>query len=364
MKSNIFIPEKINVGFQNRNDTYTKKLAYIIYFDQKGVLRKETSWDGWRDKTIPNVIHENIPTSGFVLNKKVGDYCSDWNHRQAYVRVYDPRDFEFEITIENLLYILENASSIKGKGLEGEFIYGWDGKDLVLIPVESPDYKEISEYNTIIYSKNYIKAKDLRIGATYRTKQNEEWVYLGRFDYWTRTSERIETSDSNSWSRQYDYIYKNVNKGKYYYFMRYYKYDWQDEPCVYFEHFKNLGDKFISVVSEDCVENYAELFEKLECTTNYSPLDTSKDEYIPYTFEEFCNKFVKRSWFNFYDSSKNLVEVNKPYNSPNQCYYYEKKNYYNSNKIEGTFKEIYNKIQPMYKNEYLTNGKLYKKGHE
>lgn len=29
-------------------------------------------------------------------------------------------DFEFEITIENLLYILENANPIKGKGLEGE----------------------------------------------------------------------------------------------------------------------------------------------------------------------------------------------------------------------------------------------------
>jgi hypothetical protein len=127
MKTTIFIPEKINVGFQNRSDTYTKKLAYIIYFDQKGVLRKETSWNGWRDKSIDNIIYDNIPTSGFVLNKKVGDYVSDWNHRQAYVRVYDPRDFEFEITIENLLYILENASSIKGKGLEGEFTYGWDG---------------------------------------------------------------------------------------------------------------------------------------------------------------------------------------------------------------------------------------------
>ena len=84
--------------------------------------------------------------NGFVLNKKVGDYSSGWNHRQAYCRIYDPRNFEFEITIENLLYILENANSIKGKGLEGEFVYGWDGKDLVLMPVESPDYKQIAEY--------------------------------------------------------------------------------------------------------------------------------------------------------------------------------------------------------------------------
>lgn len=113
---------KIKVGFQNRENTYTKKLAYVIYEDHKGVLRKRASWESWRDEKIEPVDHDNEPTSGFVLNKKVGDYVSDWNHRQAYVRVYDPRGFEFEITIENLLYILENANSIKGKGLEGEFV--------------------------------------------------------------------------------------------------------------------------------------------------------------------------------------------------------------------------------------------------
>jgi len=165
MKSNIFIPEKINVGFQNRSDTYTKKLAYIIYYDQKGVLRKETSWNSWRDDKIENVIAKNVPTSGFVLNKKAGGYDTGWNHRQTYCRVYDPRGFEFEITIPNLLYILENTTSTKGKGLEGDFVYGWDGKDLILIPTDSPDYKELIEFNKLIYSKNYIKTKDLIIGA-------------------------------------------------------------------------------------------------------------------------------------------------------------------------------------------------------
>ncbi len=93
------------------------------------------------------------------LIKKAGDYSTDWDHRHAYCRVYDPRGFEFEITIENLLYILENANCIRGKGLEGEFVYGWDGKDLVLMPVESPDYKEISEFNKIIHNNECVKAK-------------------------------------------------------------------------------------------------------------------------------------------------------------------------------------------------------------
>lgn len=183
MKSNLFVPKVINVGYQNRSDTYTGKLAYVIYYDEKGKLRKENSWQTWRDKSIPNEEFENVPTEGFVLNKKVGDYDSDWNHRFAYCRVYDPRGFEFEISIENLLYILENVNSIKGKGLEGEFVYGWGGKDLVLMPTESSDYKEIAKYNNLVHSDSSITSKDLIVGATYLTKNNKELVYVGKFDF-------------------------------------------------------------------------------------------------------------------------------------------------------------------------------------
>lgn len=66
----IFVPKKVNVGFQNRKDTYTGKLAYVIYFDETGKLRKEPSWQGWRDKQIPNEIYDNEPIEGFVLKKK------------------------------------------------------------------------------------------------------------------------------------------------------------------------------------------------------------------------------------------------------------------------------------------------------
>lgn len=86
----IYIPEKIKVGYQNRNDTYTKKLAYVIYYDEKGKLRKETSWNSWRDEKIEPDDFDNEPTRGFVLNKKVGGDRYGWNPRQTYTRVYDP----------------------------------------------------------------------------------------------------------------------------------------------------------------------------------------------------------------------------------------------------------------------------------
>ena len=246
MKSNIFIPTRINVGFQNRSDTYTQKLAYIIYWDANNKLRKETSWQSWRDSKIPNEEFDNVPTSNFVLNKKAGGYSTGWNHRQTYCRVFDSRGFEFEITIPNLLYILENATSTKGKGLEGEFIYGWDGKDLILIPCESPDYIEMKEFNDIVHEKNYIKSKELILGAKYKTKQNEELIYMGRFDY--------------------HYHYYKTNKGKHYFFaqenVRYDKTKYMD-----FTQMKSISGRIISVIDENCIENYAELMEQLEGKT-------------------------------------------------------------------------------------------------
>lgn len=68
----LFIPTRIKVGYNERDDTYTKKLAFVTYFDAKGTLKKEVSWEGWRDRDIEPDEYDNLPTEGFVLNKGVG----------------------------------------------------------------------------------------------------------------------------------------------------------------------------------------------------------------------------------------------------------------------------------------------------
>jgi hypothetical protein len=368
MKSNIFIPKQINVGFQNRSDTYTKKLAYVIYFDNKGVLRKEASWNSWRDNKIDNIIYDNVPTEGFVLNKKVGDYSSGWDHRQAYVRIYDSRDFEFEITIENLLYILENTSAIKGKGLEGEFVYGWDGKDLILIPTSSPDYREIQKFNDVLFENKKFKAKDLILGATYKDKSMTEWIYMGKFDKWVRESEKVY-KNNNRYGYDYDYIYKDVNKGKHHFFVKE-SLNYRDEPYLMTLILKSLGDKFIDIVSSECVENYADLFDRLEIKTEYSPYDESKDKYFKYTLEELREEFDNRRYLYCYRSNGNKVgtkiEIDKrrdeqgEYNSDDFNVEDRDNNHWNYIKY-CSLKEIYDEFKPMYKNKYLQNGKLYER---
>lgn len=354
MKTNIFIPQKINVGFQERSDTYTQKLAYIIYFDEKGVLRKEKSWNSWRDSKIENEIHENTPTSGFVLNKKAGGYSTGWNHRQTYVRVYDPRGFEFEISVPNLLYILENATSTKGKGLEGDFIYGWDGKDLVLIPVESPDYVEISRVNELRHAKEFVKAKDLKIGATYLGKDGQEYTYIGRFD---------------------EYSYGEKSKKQNFFFYN------KEKTYSGFTTMKSISQRLVSVVSEDCVENYADLMDELETKTVYSPIDSNQNKYVPLTKEELENKFEDYGWArggSIYIESGNTVDLRKARDGSGRYYYeYKNPNHQPSNylnRYQGNnepyylrvefedLDEVIEKLKPLRKRQYLANGKIYSEG--
>lgn len=388
MKSNIFIPKSINVGYQTRSDTYTKKLAYVIYYDEKGKLRKEASWNSWRDDKIEPQEFTNEPTSGFVLNKKVGDYSSGWEHRKSYVRIYDPRNFEFEITIENLLYILENTSSIKGKGLEGEFVYGWDGKDLVLIPTESPDYKSISEYNDIVHNNQTIKAKDLIVGATYLTKDNRELVYIGKFDYYSygyrwivdgeykysKSSRDVPYRSNGYSSSRYDYDSVDLLYGKYFWFAsKYYDYKYVDGEKIYDVEYtwtlsqnSSITNKFIKCVDEKCTEYYSDIFERLESCSKYSPIDESKNIIIPYILEEFLEheQYIKdRCWgVSFYDSNLKAHEVRF---NKNDGTFYERINENNSvwnsryKDVICTLEEFYNKVKPIHLDKYLTNGRFY-----
>lgn len=414
MKNNIFIPKTINVGYQNRKDTYTGKLAYVIYYDEKGKLRKETSWNSWRDKDIPNDEFENVPTEGFVLNKKAGDYSTGWDHRHAYCRVYDPRGFEFEISIENLLYILQNTTCIPGKGLQGEFVYGWDGTDLVLMPVVAPDYKQIAAYNKIVHNNESIKTRDLVLGATYLTKENTEWIYMGRFETYGSGYKFVQDGKIMRIKRYSDlpieesYMgcrvisHKSINNlsyGKMHWFARLY-----NDKYV-FEQFKSVPkNKLISCVDDKCTSKYSEIYDEMESAYQFSPIDDSKDKIINIPFEDFYAKAVNTYVYD--DETRKYVDVQfmanangeytkyemrTPYRSEDNgkytVYKYNNINYYNGDKevidifptqekevtdsygikriethmIPVSIETVFEKLKPVCKQKYLANGREYEK---
>lgn len=182
MNSQLFIPDKIKVGFQKRTDCYTKQLGYIIYYDQKGVLRKETSWNSWRDKKIEPVDCDNAPHSGFVLNKDVKRTAEWFGSGRNMIRVWDSRGFEFEITTGNLLFILMTTDCSR-RGLVGDFVYAWWGTELILLPVGCEEYQNCVKYTGLQSCK--IGAKDMVAGCFYETKKQEQLYYLGKLPWFT-----------------------------------------------------------------------------------------------------------------------------------------------------------------------------------
>lgn len=350
MDSSMFLPKEIKIGYQNRMDTYTGKLGYVVYFDERGKLRKERSFESWRDADISTDQYENEPTSGFVLNKKAGGYSSGWNHRQTYVRIYDPRGFEFEITVENLLYILDNTSSIVGKGLEGEFVYAWSDGDLVLLPVSAPEYENLKQLNDLRHKKEYIKVKDLKVGATYLTKQNEELVYLGRF-------------------YEYTYDYHNLNairssKTKFFFSGTEKKncYDKNISIQAYeLKIFPSMSQKLIDVVDESVHESFSELFDSLASRRVYSPVDLSKTKTELISKEEFIRLCETESTVHVYDEAGNEFYVitydENPYIRETDFYIYDQKKY----KHLKTFEDFFEFLKPRRKYFYLENGRFYEK---
>lgn len=228
----LFIPERIRVGYQKRQGTYTGRLAYIIYYDAKGKIRKEVSWKSWRDDEIEPEEFENTPTEGFVLNKDV-QRCN-WSHfssNRSYIRLYDPRGIEFEITPGNLIGILMESDCNK-RMLFGEFVYAWDGTELLLLPCISESYQEAKKHTARQHQK--VSARDLKPGCSYTAKDGKEHIYIGRFMWYTwRDKGREGKKFHIFWNGTYFHRITNMQKLAY---------------CN----------------NEEPVQNYAELVDKLK----------------------------------------------------------------------------------------------------
>ncbi len=246
MSTQLYIPKRIKVGFQKRDDTYTGKLAYIIYYDDKGVLRKETSWKGWRDTKIAAEEYDNVPTTGLVLNKDVKRYnsWSDFGGKRTMIRVWDPRGIEIEITTHNLIGVLMHSDCIK-RQLMGDYVYAWDGPELVLLPTCSEEYQKATAYTALQAGK--IDAKELVPGCGYRTKKEVDLIYVGRYDWHALDSYR-----------------SGVRKTKrYHIFMRPGVKDEYEDKWHY--ELKSSVEFLAAKTTEQLVEEFASMVESFQC---------------------------------------------------------------------------------------------------
>lgn len=176
---NLYIPKSIKVGYQERSDTYTGNLAFLTFQTPQGTISQEKTWKRWIHKEMGDF--DNKPIEGIVLNKGVGLRGGGRNRRTSKIRVYDPRGWEIEITVENLMFILEQNNCIAGKGIEGEFVYAWSPgfRQLYLLPTKVQEYEKSQKYTALQHHEK-LTLKDLIPGAGYKSTNNEDFIYLGR----------------------------------------------------------------------------------------------------------------------------------------------------------------------------------------
>lgn len=320
MLSKMLIPKEIVVGYQERKDTYTGNLAYVIYKDLKGKLRKEASWSSWRDTNIDSDSFKNEPTSGFVLNKDVGGvkHSWGWNTRNSYIRVFDPRGFEFEITLPNLLFILQETSSIKGKGLEGEFVYAWDRADLVLLPTSSQEYINCTKYTSNQVKK--VTKKDMEPGCLYLMKDMRKGMYLGRHEWF-----------EPKFSRGRDYgerVLRYESKGKLHIFKNMESEDsWSGSKVIPLYHYLSEPEyllergftKVAERITQDAHDSYSDEYEKLVNSAHCLPPKSaefvkppseyaSEDDYMGSRFfEKIGDNYYYTSVYKNHAKGKGLV---------------------------------------------------------
>lgn len=263
-KNEIFIPKKCRVGFQHRDDTFTGKLAYVIYYDAQGKIRKERSWTNWchlpgskrwngteqADCGIEPYDFDNEPTSGFVLNKGVRRY--NWSHfgsGRSMIRIYDPRGVEFEITPDNLIGLLMHTDCRK-REIQGELVYAWCNGELMLLPCASEEYEAAKDYTKLQGKK--VSARELIKGATYITKKQDNLVYLGRHMWYDLKGRWNDDEQCRQGSKQHIFC------------------DLEGEN---FKPIKSVPSVIASVVEEHCNDNYANWVDKyLQETTESAPI--------------------------------------------------------------------------------------------
>lgn len=343
MENDLFIPTKLKVGFIEDEDTFTGKLAYVIYYDEKGKIRKEKSWDGWRDHNIEAIELENKPMLGYMLNRGVERYGYHGSGRSM-IRIHDPRDFEFEITIDNLVGILMN-NDVSKRDIQGECVFAWSGSDLILLPVNSEEYKTSQKYTEKQSGK--VSTKDLIKGATYvKKKDHTHYRYLGHFEWFDYTE---KTS-----------LKQTVSKGK--------KHLFYTDVQKYDDNY-NLTDEYEIVIApmntsllSECVapdvdQNYPNVKKQFEDSVNSAEFTGFTAELI--TADDVMKK--ADSWYSGSSSKSFCLHFGEK-----TMYHLEFSMYYHQNKSYFEYKhEHFFSVYPMtkdgnnYKNSMVKDG--YKK---
>ncbi len=180
----IIFPEQIIVGYSQRENY----LLSFITFKEKNILRKEKSWNDWRDKKINHNVISNEPISGFKFfgsNKRSSDWFGSGRNM---VEIQHPNGFVFEITVENTITLL-NDTIVENGEIKSKCLLAWSGVQMSLIKENSDIYQQAVEN----INRNNIKTpiKNLQLGDYVILQNGVEGIYYGNQHTFIRKSHNL-----------------------------------------------------------------------------------------------------------------------------------------------------------------------------
>jgi hypothetical protein len=217
----MYIPESVKVRVrhdkQYDNATTAKTnnipLGFVTFVDEKGVLKKEKSWNGWGDEYIGEF--PNKPVSGYKLENMVTRSRHYYGSGRTLYRVIHPDGFAFEISTDNLFEICMEGNVKNGEFL-GSYLLAWEGQTLILLGEESSDYSKYVEVTKIVH-QGHVSLGNLVVGQPYQDK-NGKYIghYYGKFpaitiNYKSKPNER----DQWGYAKSYEYAFEAKSQKKY-----------------------------------------------------------------------------------------------------------------------------------------------------
>lgn len=193
MSLTINIPEEHYVTFHFRdNDIYPLGFLVPEGKDKAAQNRKATA-DRWANSSkvkVPAKVFTNKPMVGFEIRKSVR-YRGRNSTRETW-RIIDPRGFELEISNSNMEFIIDHCILDKGE-IISSCIWGREGSDNLLLPVDSKEYKEAIA-NTERLGKK-ASMKEVKLGDHVTFKKGNKGRYLGKYFKYTI---RLDEYDNES----------------------------------------------------------------------------------------------------------------------------------------------------------------------
>ena len=162
-----------------------KKLAYMTYYENNSAFasRRATGFNWARSKTNTpadsGVIIDNIPVTGFYIGSSV----SRWSTSNKLYRVHDPRGFVVEVPTDNIATLLHHCTVVKGI-VQEECVWGREGTNHILLPVNSEPYLETLKKMDIVKNK-LIPMSEIKVGDIIKLFNMPDYTYTfaGKIKY-------------------------------------------------------------------------------------------------------------------------------------------------------------------------------------